>query len=146
MSFDPIELVERHIKLVKNYEKKLTEKSKKKAMEDPHSKRKPRYCGLTVHFAVGGCPYRCSYCYIYDMGFGPSASPYPLEPEELVYAILKNRNFISGRYGTLIAVGSVTEPFLFEEKALRFLEELVKLENPIQFSTKKYIGLSLIHI
>ena len=129
--------------MLETYRKKLTEHSKITALNDSHSYRTPRYCGLTVHFATGGCPYRCSYCYIYDMGFGYRARPYPLNPEELVFAILNNKNFVSGRYGTLIAVGSVTEPFLFEDTAIGFLEELSKLGNPIQFSTKKYLNHSL---
>jgi len=143
MSFNPIEVVRKHIELKEQYERSLTDESKEKAVRDPHSRRKPRYCGLTVHFAIGGCPFRCSYCYIYDMGFRHTASPYPLDPKELAYALLSNRNFMSGKHGTLIAVGSITEPFLFEEKTLEFLRELSRLGNPIQFSTKKYIGKTL---
>ena len=139
MNFDPIDIAKKHIEKLKEYRTKLPPSSIKRALCDPHSKRLPRYCGLTVHFATGGCPYRCSYCYIYDMGYTTEPRPYPLAPEELAFAILSNKNFISGRYGTLLAVGSVTEPFLYEDLAISYIKELSKLENPIQFSTKKFL-------
>jgi len=73
------------------------------------------------------------------MDLGKNIEPYPLSPRELVYAILLNRNFISGRFGTLLAIGSITEPLIFEKHALEYFYELANLGNPIQFSTKKFI-------
>ncbi len=143
MGFDPRAIAREHLRILAYYEEKLTEEEKLRARRDPHSFREPRFCGLTVHLARGGCPYRCTYCYIYDMGFGENAEPYPLSPEELAYAILTNRNFLATRYGTLLAVGSVTEPFLFADRAIMFLTEISKLGNPIQFSTKAYISKAL---
>lgn len=140
LPFNPVELVHKHIRMRKRYEEILTKEQKSRAINDPHSRRVPRFCGLTVHFTVGGCPYRCSYCYSYDMGLDTTPRPNPLSPEELVYALLMNRYFISGRYGTLIAVGAISEPFIFPERALNYLRELSFLGNPIQFSTKSYLS------
>jgi len=142
LSFDPVELAYRHIRMQQRYEELLTEEQKQKALRDSHSKRKPRFCGLTVHFTVDGCPYRCSYCYTHDMGLSTKPRPNPLSPEELTYAILANRYFVSGRYGTLIAIGAISEPFIFPERAISYLQELSMLGNPIQFSTKSYLSSS----
>ena len=142
LCFDPIDLVRRHIRIKHEYENKLSEDQKRRARRDHHSKRKPRHCGLTVHLTVGGCPFRCVYCYTYDMGFDSNPRPNPLTPEELVYALLSNQHFISGRYGTLIAIGSVSEPFIYPDKAMSYLREMARLGNPIQFSTKSYISKS----
>jgi len=48
----------------------------------------------------------------------------------------------SARTGTLIAIGSVSEPFIFLNDALDKIEWLARLRNPIQFSTKQYIPAS----
>ncbi len=120
---------------------KLSKKEIREAVHDPHARRRPRPCGLTVHTGIG-CPLRCVYCYIYDMGFQSNARQYPLSPEQLVYALASNPYFIPGRNGTLIAMGSVTEPFLPQTKdlSIRYIEAITKyLGNPIQFSTKIYI-------
>ncbi len=120
---------------------KLSKKEIREAVHDLHARRRPRPCGLTVHTGIG-CPLRCVYCYIYDMGFQSNARQYPLSPEQLVYALASNPYFIPGRNGTLIAMGSVTEPFLPQTKdlSIRYIEAITKyLGNPIQFSTKIYI-------
>jgi DNA repair photolyase len=61
---------------------------------------------------------------------------------ELVYALLSNPYFIPGENGSLIAIGSVTEPFhgLTRHKTLDYIDKISRiLGNPIQFSTKMYI-------
>lgn len=116
----------------------LTQDELKEAMRDPHAKRAPRPCGLTVHTGIG-CPLQCAYCYIYSMGFKPSFKEYPLSGLQLVYALALNKSFVPGPNGTLIALGSVTEPFLplSKEKTLEYIESIKKyLGNPVQFSTK----------
>ena len=116
----------------------LTSEEKEEALRDHHARRPPRPCGMTIHTGIG-CTLRCTYCYIEDMGFPWSAKPYPLNGRQLVYALLKNPSFIPGRNGTLIAIGSVTEPFLPEtkEKTIEYIENIAEyLGNPIQFSTK----------
>jgi len=139
----PLEIINFKNKLLEQYEHILSEKEKIKALEDPHAFRSPRWCGITVHVAIN-CPYNCIYCYIEDMGFKHSKPiPYPLSGKELIYALLKNPAFLPGKTGTLIAIGSVSEPFSLPNKALEFIEELSKLGNPIQFSTKSYITPSL---
>ncbi len=120
---------------------KLSREEKEEALRDHHAHRPPRPCGMTIHTGIG-CTLRCIYCYIEDMGFKWGIKPYPLTPLQLVYALASNPYFIPGRNGTLIAIGSVTEPFLPEtrEKTLGYIEAIAEyLGNPIQFSTKMTI-------
>ncbi len=122
--------------------RELTLNEMKGAGEDPHARRKPRPCGLTVHTGIG-CSLRCLYCYIEDMGFKWGIEPYPLTGKQLVYALASNKYFIPGPSGTFIAIGSVTEPFLPEtrSKAFEYIEAISRyLGNPIQFSTKMRIS------
>ncbi len=137
--FDEINALKEEIR--DRLSRKLSKKEIREAVHDPHAHRRPRPCGLTVHTGIG-CPLRCVYCYIYDMGFQNNIKQYPLSPEQLVYALASNPYFIPGRNGTLIAMGSVTEPFLPQTKdlSIRYIEAITKyLGNPIQFSTKMYI-------
>ncbi len=114
----------------------------RKSVRDWHARRRPIACGLTIHTGVG-CPFQCKYCYIYSMGFPKKIDRYPLEPEEVVHAILSNPWFVPGRYGTFLALGSVTEPF--HPKTLEYTLTLISLiskylGNPTQLSTK--VGVS----
>lgn len=109
-----------------------------KSSRDWHAKRRPIACGLTVHTGVG-CPLQCRYCYIYTMGFPRRIDRYPLEPQEVIYAILSNPWFAPGRYGTFLALGSVTEPL--HPRTLSYTLDLIRmirryLGNPTQLSTK----------
>jgi len=141
--FNPIELLENKRKLLLEFGSRLSESQRIKVLNDPHAKRSPRWCGMTIHVTIN-CPFGCVYCYIEDMGFKfGNPKPYPLSGAELVYALLNNKYFLPGKFGTLIAVGSVSEPFIFPNKALEYLENLAELGNPIQFSTKQYISSSL---
>ncbi|CCC80992.1 conserved hypothetical protein [Thermoproteus tenax Kra 1] len=109
-----------------------------RAERDHHARRPPRPCGITVHTGVG-CPLACAYCYIYDMGFPGAVKPYPLAPLEMAYALAANPYVAVGERGTLVAVGSVTEPFLPETRglALGYIAAIAEsLGNPIQVSTK----------
>lgn len=106
---------------------------------DPHARRRPRPCGITIH-PGHGCPLRCTYCYIYDMGFGVEPHPYPLSGEELAYALARNPYVVPER--TLAAFGSVTEPLLplLKERTLEYAASISKwLGLPIQLSTKLLI-------
>jgi len=117
---------------------KLSSEDLKRSKKDYHAKRAPRPCGLTIHTGTG-CSYCCVYCYIYDMGFNTKVSPYPLRGIELVAALLSNPYFIPTLNGTLLAFGSITEPFLPEiyERTLEYLQATYNyLQNPIQISTK----------
>jgi len=123
-------------------ESKLSVEERERAGSDPHAKRPPRPCGVTVHTAIG-CVYQCKYCYIYDMGFKREIKPYPLSGLQLVYALLVNKYFIPGLRGTYIAIGSVSEPFhpAVVEKTVEYIEAFYKyLSNPVQFSTKSYLS------
>ena len=122
-------------------EKLMSSAQKRRALKDYHARRKPRPCGITIHTGVG-CSLRCLYCYIEDMGFKWDIKPYPLNDIELVYSLLSNPYFLPGKYGTLIAIGSVTEPFhpITKEKTFKYIEALSKyLGNFVQFSTKMYL-------
>lgn len=119
-------------------ESMLTKTELEQAKADHHAKRKPIACGLTIHTGVG-CNFGCLYCYVPDMGFPMKPRPYPLNGLQLVYALTLNPYFVPGPYGTLLAFGSVTEPFMRNtvEKTLEFLEYTYKfLGNPQQISTK----------
>jgi DNA repair photolyase len=131
-------IIEAKRRLAAELETRLTKSEIREARRDYHARRPPRHCGMTIHPAVG-CSLRCIYCYIEDMGFGWTPKPYPLTGEQLVYALLVNPSFIPGRDGTLIAVGSITEPFqpTVKEKTFEYMQAISEwLGNPIQFSTK----------
>ncbi len=132
------EIIEFKEKLAEIIGETLTKEEKEEALRDHHARRPSRPCGMTIHTGIG-CTLRCTYCYIEDMGFPWRVKPYPLNGRQLVYALLKNPSFIPGRNGTLIAIGSVTEPFLPETrgKTIEYIENIAEyLGNPIQFSTK----------
>ncbi|MEM0010229.1 MAG: radical SAM protein [Candidatus Bathyarchaeia archaeon] len=123
-------------KISDEFRNMLSPESKAKAEGDHHSRRKPRPCGMTIHTGVG-CSYICTYCYIYDMGFAARPKPYPLKPEEIVYALTLNPYIVPER--TLAAYGSVTEPFLPETtgRALVYMRDIYRwLRLPAQVSTK----------
>ncbi len=138
-----IEMLETKRKLLERIEGLLSDRERLEALKDHHAHRKPRPCGMTIHTGIG-CPLKCTYCYIRDMGFPWTIEPYPLSPLQLVYALLKNPYFIPGERGSFIAIGSVTEPFLeiVKEKTMAYIEAIARyLGNPIQFSTKMYLDI-----
>ncbi len=123
----------------------LTEREAREARKDPHAKREPRPCGLTVH-AGTGCSFACVYCYVPDMGIPMSPKPYRLSGTQLAYAIAVNPYTVLGESGTYLAFGSVTEPFLREttERTLEYMRAVSRfLKNPVQVSTKAHIDESL---
>lgn len=114
---------------------------RRRAERDYHAKREPRACGLTIHIGTS-CSYGCIYCYIIDMGFTGPPKPYPLSGRQLACALLKNPFFVPGSWGTQLAFGSVTEPFMpnTKDKSLEYMEVLSNLlGNPLQVSTKSYL-------
>lgn len=136
------DLYVKKILLREELNRKLGRESIIKAKNDFHAKRKPRPCGLTVHSVVG-CSYRCSYCYIPDMGFSNVIpKSYGLNKEELIYALLFNPYFYPGLNGTYLALGSIGEPFhpIGFGKTLEYIEAMASyLKNPIQVSTKAFL-------
>ncbi len=127
--------------IIRELERRLPREEVERARRDPHARRKPRPCGITVH-PGHGCPRGCVYCYIPEMGFKfEKARPYPLSGEGMVLALLYNEDFEPGR--TFIALGSVTDPFLpeLEGRSLEYLRAFDEwLENPVQTSTKSALG------
>jgi len=124
--------------VIEELSRMLSEEERRAAERDSHAVRRERPCGITVHTGIG-CDFGCVYCYIWDMGFKPPAKPYPLSPLQLVYAIARNPHVAVGEWGSLISVGSVTEPFLPKtaELTASYLEAIHQwLKNPIQISVK----------
>ena len=125
-------------KLRQHVESKLSESEAREALRDSHSRRAPLACGMTIHTGIG-CGFGCLYCYVPDMGFPMRPRPYPLSGLQLVYALLSNPYFLPGPLGTLLAFGSVTEPFMPEafSRTIEYLESTrTLLGNPQQISTK----------
>ncbi len=124
----------------------LSPASIKKALSDPHSWRRPRPCGLTIHPGFG-CPNACLYCYVSDMTGGPvEPRVLGLSGLELALALCSNPYFVPGRMGTFLAMGAVCDPFhpALASKTLEIMEALAsRLGNPVQFSTKMPIDLGL---
>ncbi|RLE85693.1 MAG: radical SAM protein [Thermoprotei archaeon] len=137
------ELLYKKILLEEEIKHKLSYESLIKGSKDYHASKKPVHCGMTVHSVIG-CSYRCTYCYVPDMGISyAEAKPYGLSGEEMVYALLKNPYFLPGKLGTYIALGSVGEPFhpSGKQKTLEYIHFFSKyLHNPLQFSTKSFIS------
>ncbi len=128
------------MRLTRAIERKLEliRKCGKLGKGDWHARREPRDCGITVHPAIG-CDLGCVYCYIADMGFPTDkVEPYPLSGEELKCALMHNPHVIPTKYGTYVAVGSVTEPFhpLSLNRTLEYLKALDELRNHVQISYK----------
>ncbi len=137
-----MDLLRYKLEVKRRIEELLSKDDIRVALRDHHARRRPRPCGMTIHTGIG-CNLRCTYCYIEDMGFPWSTKPYPLTGLQLVYALASNPYFLPGRNGTLVAIGSVTEPFLgiTREKTFEYIEAISKyLGNPIQFSTKMYLS------
>uniref|UniRef100_A0A7C1CDQ9 Radical SAM protein n=1 Tax=Thermofilum adornatum TaxID=1365176 RepID=A0A7C1CDQ9_9CREN len=129
--------------LLNQLEQQLGQESKSKASSDYHAKKPPRPCGFTVHTVIG-CRFACTYCYLPDMGISTTVPQiYGLNGEEITYALLRNKYFLPTRKGSLIAIGSVGEPFVDTQGAQRTIEYVSSFErylgNPIQFSTKAIV-------
>ena len=139
MVSEAVKLYELKKKIAEELENRLPSRSVLRARRDPHAKRRPRPCGITIH-PGHGCPLKCLYCYIYDMGFTDKVVAYPLEPLELVYALAINPYVVPTR--TLAAIGSVTEPLLpqLRDRTIAYLKAITKwLHLPSQISTKVVI-------
>lgn len=137
-----VDLLELKRELRRELESRLSPRERKEALMDSHARREPRMCGLTVH-PGRGCSFGCRYCYIEDMGFTGPPTVSNLSGLQLAYALLSNPYFLPSREGTLLAFGSVTEPFLpkVRERTLEYLRTVRELlGNPAQVSTKCYLN------
>jgi len=140
------EILERKRRIAAKLASIIGDEGVRRARGDWHARRQPIPCGMTIHTGVG-CSYGCAYCYIYDMGFTSKPKPYPLSGEELAYALAVNPYVVPGNCGTLLAFGSVTEPFMRETvwRAIEYFKAARDhLGNPQQVSTKTALkGLEL---
>lgn len=128
--------------LKKKLEKKCSKEELEAARNDFHATREKSATLLPI-ISGQDCPYGCTYCYIQTMGY-EFKEPQPLEltPEQVCYALLENREFIPGRFGTTLAFGHISEPFLprLRDNTLSYFKAISSyLGNPIQFSTKMYL-------
>ena len=135
-------LLDEKQRIIDKLRSRLDPREVRVAEKDHHARREPRPCGLTVHTGIG-CSYSCIYCYVPDMGFPLRPREYPLTPLQMAYAIAVNPYTLPSRSGTMLAFGSVTEPFLPETrgKTLDYISTLKRhLGNPTQISTKASLG------
>ncbi len=116
-------------KLIKKFEETLAPEEIELAKKDPHSRRRPRPCGFTLHVAKG-CSGGCLYCYV-----KPPPVRNKLSPKALVYSLLLNPRFVPRK--SFIAIGAVCEPLDFPDYTKELILELLQLGNPIQLSTKE---------
>ena len=119
-----------------------------KARRNPHARRRPRPCGLTVHPGVG-CSNACLYCYVGDLlGTGPmEPRPVGLSGPEMALSLASNPHFVPGRMGTFLAMGAICDPFhpRLVAKTLDIMASCARfLGNPVQFSTKMVLDAELV--
>jgi DNA repair photolyase len=149
--YDTVEcLYEYKRKIYKKVVREINDSEKiNAALKDGHAKRVPRPCGLTIHPGFG-CSFGCVYCYIYPMGFSRKPVPNPLTPQQLELSLATNPYFVPGFRGTLIAVGSVTEPFVTKEIAEKTIAYMKAIDdvynNPVQVATKSTLIQSFITV
>ena len=116
-------------KIIKKLEKEISEEEIEKAKRNDHARRKPRACGFTVHIAKG-CDANCLYCYV-----NTKPKLIDISPKALLYALLLNPKFEVGK--SFVAIGAICEPLDFPDYTKEFLDEIAKLGNPVQISTKE---------
>lgn len=113
-----------------------------KIKSNEHALRQPRPCGMTIHPAYG-CTLGCVYCYV-KPSTKKGVEVNSLSGPELVAALSFNPYFLPGEWGTLIALGSITECFLNNETTKKTIEYMYwinkELRNPQQVSTKMTIS------
>lgn len=128
--------------LKKKLEKKCSAEELETARGDAHASREKSTTMLPI-ISGKDCPYGCTYCYIQTMGYKfEEPQPLKLTPEQVCYALLENKEFIPGRFGTTLAFGHISEPLLprLRDNTLSYFKAISSyLGNPIQFATKMYL-------
>jgi DNA repair photolyase len=94
------------------------------------------------------CTFGCKYCYIQEMGYNimREPKPWPLSGDQIVVALLCNRDFAPGRKGQVARIDYACEPFhpKILKRTLEYIEAISKhLGNPVQIVTKQHIPLEL---
>lgn len=97
-----------------------------------------------------GCSVKCSFCYLPAYGIPIDRGPreireYAVDIASLRRALESKKDcFIPGLEGSLLSVGSFTEPFLAPSATLELLRSLVTLGNPLQIATRLFPGAEVI--
>ena len=140
-------LSEERNKIRKRLEKECTADELEQAKGDIHAWRDKCVSMLPI-LSGKDCPFACTYCYIQSMGFGfKDPEPLNLTGPQLCYALLENKEFLPGPYGTPLAFGHISEPFLpqLKQNTLDYFKAIAYfLGNPIQFSSKMYLEPALV--
>ena len=112
---------------------------------DPDRKRKRVFLNPRV-----GCSVGCSFCYLPAYGIPidrgrAEIREYAVDVGSLVRALeAKGECFIPGPGGSLLSVGSFTEPFLAPLATLELLHSLASFGNPLQIATRLFPGAEVI--
>jgi DNA repair photolyase len=129
-------------KIRNRLEKECTVEEREQAKGDFHAWRDKCVSILPI-LSGKDCPFACTYCYIQSMGSAfKDPEPLNLTGPQICYALLENKEFIPGPYGTTLAFGQVSEPFLpqLKQNTLDYFKAIAHfLNNPIQFSSKMYL-------
>jgi hypothetical protein len=87
----------------------------------------------------------CSFCYLPQYGIRIDHSRDNLhrssvDPQQLIQALEYSEWFRRGRDGTLLSIGSFTDPFLNKEWTIQLLRLVRSLKNPTQIATRVFPG------
>lgn len=97
---------------------------------------------LFVNTALG-CNSQCSYCYLPDLKYSiGEQSPPIVQPEKVIDSILDSKLFERGMHGTLLSIGCYSECWdaLNRNSTKHLLKAFLKMGNPVQFATKRYVN------
>lgn len=96
--------------------------------------------GIASVSPICGCTGGCVYCYI-DIKEYSMPQTNDMGCSQTMNFLLNNNNFVVGKNGTFICIGTWGEVFpsngMLKKESLKWIKELALLENPIVLITKK---------